>query len=147
MECICKFVKDNVEMIASCFDDYYFIIPEGVIKPIAKINETFKIGDLLPIEGDTYEFPENFNVIDLHFYLVAKVRDGKFSDLIPLEKYEYDNNTAFNIKGFAMKISSKEEFEELKRQQKSFSLSEREKLADFANRWMDIVKYRKIGYK
>ena len=85
---ISKLVKGNTHMITACFDEYYFIIPEGVIKPNTRNAENYNIGDTLPVKGQTYSFPEDFTIIDLHFMLVAKVRDSKLYDVVSLESYK-----------------------------------------------------------
>ncbi len=41
-----KLVKDNLEMFTACFDEYYFVIPEGAIKPHpenARIPSMYKL--------------------------------------------------------------------------------------------------------
>ncbi|KRQ87932.1 hypothetical protein ABG79_00097 [Caloramator mitchellensis] len=139
--------KSDFEMITACFDEYYFIIPEQVIKPDAKNSNIYNIGYELPIKGDTYEFPLDFNIIDLHFKKVAKVREGKLYDLIPVEEYKYDNFPALNMMGFYINLKSLSDYEEYVKDFNSFKITEREKLAAFANKWFDIVKFRKIRYK
>lgn len=139
--------KGNLEMMTACFDEYYFIIPEQIIKPDSKNSNVYSIGDELPIKGDTYEFPKDFNIIDLHFKKVAKIRDGKLYDIIAVEEYEYDEIPAFNMMGFSINLNSKNDYDEYKNDFNSFRITEREKLAAFANKWFNIVKYRRIKYK
>jgi hypothetical protein len=57
---VSKLKKDNIEMITVCFDEYYFIIPESVIKPvptnagvfdmIAPFNEVVEAKEGYPVE-------------------------------------------------------------------------------------------------
>lgn len=143
---ISKLKKDNIEMITACFDEYYFIIPESVIKPVPKNAGVFEIGQAIPVKGETYQFPLDFNIIDLHFRLVGKIRDGRLFDLEKLNEFIFDGVPAVNMMGFAIKLSSQNDFEEFKKHFASFSLVERERLADFANRWFDIFKYRTVKY-
>lgn len=151
---VSKLKKDNIEMITACFDEYYFIIPESVIKPVPTNAAVFEIGQSLPVKGETYQFPLDFNIIDLdfniidlHFKLVGKIRDGRLCDVEKLNEYIFEGIPAVNMMGFAIKLSSQNDFEEFKKHFASFSLVERERLADFANRWFDIFKYRTVKYK
>jgi hypothetical protein len=144
---VSRFVKENAEMITACFDEYYFIIAEGLIKPVPINAGTYHLGEKVPVKGETYQFPDDFNIIDLHYQMVAKIRDAKFCDLIPLETYEYDNYPALNMMGFAVKLNAGDDFVEFKRHFTTFSLAQRNKLAEFANRWFEITRYRKIKYQ
>ncbi|MCX7923528.1 MAG: hypothetical protein N3B21_16190 [Clostridia bacterium] len=144
---VSKFVKENRVMISACFDEYYFIIPESVIKPVAIHAGVYNIGDNIPVKGETYFYPGDFNIIDLHFKLVAKVRDSKLSDLISINEYTYDQIPAINMMGFGIKLSSQEDLDEFKQDFTKFSINDREKLAAFANKWFDILKFRTIRYK
>lgn len=144
---ITKFIKGDKEMISACFDEYYFEIREVLIKPDPINAKEFHIGDNVPTKGETYSFPKDFNIIDLHFKLVAKIREGKLYDVIAVEDYEYDNYPALNMMGFSIDLKSKEDFEEFKIHFRTFTLVERDKLAEFANKWFDITSYRKIRYR
>lgn len=144
---VSRLKKDNLEMITACFDEYYFIIPESVIKPVTKNAGVFEIGQAVPIQGETYQFPLDFNIIDLHFKLVGKIRDGRLVDLEKLNEFVFEGMPAVNMMGFGIKLCSREDFEEFKKHFATFSILERERLADFANRWFDIFKYRTVKYK
>lgn len=143
---ISKLIKGNIEMITACFDEYYFIISESIVKPIPKNAGIFNIGELLPIKGDTYEFPGSFNIIDLHFKLVGKIREGRLCDIVRIDEYEYDETPSVNMMGYGIRLDSAEDFGDFKVHFSSFSLMERDKLAAFANKWFDILKYRSIKY-
>ncbi|HEX9061183.1 MAG TPA: hypothetical protein VF941_13465 [Clostridia bacterium] len=139
-------VKDNIEMITACFDEYYFIIPESVIKPIPRNAGRFKTGELLPVKGETYEFPKSFNIIDLHFKLIGKIRDGRLFDIESLNNFKYDEMPSVNMMGYGIKLNGENDFESFKKHFSTFSLMEREKLAAFANKWFNILEYRTIRY-
>lgn len=144
---VSKLVKDSTEMITACFDEYYFIIPETVIKPVPKNAGRFELGNDVPVSGDTYQFPKDFNIIDLHFKLVGMIREGKLFDVRHIDEYVYDAVPAVNMMGYGIRLNSEQEFDEFKQHFNSFSIMEREKLADFANKWFDIFKYRTVKYK
>ncbi|MCX7749302.1 MAG: hypothetical protein N2645_20780 [Clostridia bacterium] len=143
---VSKLVKDDLVMITACFDEYYFVIPEGLIKPHPVNAKIYQVGEMVPIKGESYEFPDDFNIIDLHFNMVAYIRDARLNDIITIEKYRYDGCPAVNMMGFAIKLSSQEDFDAFKAHYKTFKLSERSKLAAFANRWFEITEFRNIRY-
>ena len=144
---VCTFIKGNLKMITACFDEYYFIIPEGAIKPVPENAGVYAVGDELPLKGKTYEFPEDFDIVDMHFRLAARIRASRLYDLVPMAEYTYDNIPAVNMMGFAIKLDSREAFKEFMDDFGRFTLSERDKLAAFANKWFEIGKYRTFGYR
>lgn len=142
-----RFVKNDIEMSTTCFDEYYYIVSDGVIRPESNYDRVYGIGETIPVKGETYSYPENFNVIDLHGRFVAKIRGSRLSDIESVDDFVYDNLPAVNIKGFSIKISSREGFEMFKRDFAKAGINDRDGLADFANRWFDIVKNRNIKYR
>lgn len=146
-EIVSKLIKDKVEMITACFDEYYFIIPETVIKPVPKNAGKFVIGDAVPIIGDTYKFPKDFNIIDLHFKLVGMVREGTLHNIEHIDEYFYDGLPAVNMMGYGIRLSKEKDFKDFKEHFNSFSIMDREKLASFANKWFEIFKYRTVKYQ
>ncbi len=139
-------VKGDMKIMTAAFNEYYFIIREAVIKAVPKKPENYTLMDTLIITGQTYEFPEDFNIIDLHTSLVAEIRDSKLYDIVTIEDFQYDELPALNIMGFSIKLNSSKDLNDFLVHFNSFSQTDRIKLADFANRWFDIVKYRTIRY-
>ncbi|MFZ5985629.1 MAG: hypothetical protein ACOYWZ_00670 [Bacillota bacterium] len=146
-QAVSRLVKGNMEMITACFDEYYFVIPEGLIKPHRVNVRIYHIGEYVPVKGDTFQFPADFNIIDLHSNMVANIRTSKLYDIVPIEKYKYDGYPALNLMGFYIKLKSQEDFDEFTAHYNTFKISERSKLAGFANRWFDITKFRNIRYQ
>lgn len=57
-----------------------------------------------------------------------------------------DGFPSVNMMGFGIRIETGDDFEVFKKHFAAFLLAEREKLAEFANRWLDISRYRTIRY-
>lgn len=144
---VSKFVKGDLELPAHCFDEYFFIVTEGIIKGFASNPKVYNPGDAVPVAGETYSYPESFDIIDLHSRLVVKIRESKLNDLIGMEGYQYDRQPLINIKGFSINVGSQKDFEEFINDFEKFSIYDSNKLAAFANKWFDIVKNRNIRYK
>lgn len=141
-----RFFKNGKEMAVECFDEYYFLVPDSEIKRISRSQVTFKIGDIVPVKGETYNYPENFDIIDLHNKLVVEIRESRFSNLLEIDGYKYLNFQKINTKGFFVKIDSEETMKKYISDFEEFSNFEYDKIADFANKWHDIVKSRTIKY-
>ncbi|WP_434639428.1 GTP-binding protein [Thermoanaerobacterium thermosaccharolyticum] len=138
-----KFVKENVELPITCFDEYYYLIPYNEIKKVAVERKSYKIGDKLPINGDTYYYPDNFDVIDLNNELSALIRDGKLVDLINLNDYKYEGYPVYSSDGFLARVKNQDDFINFKNDFKESKYD----LVDFANKWYDPLANKRIVYK
>ncbi|MDN5317804.1 MAG: hypothetical protein PWR08_1929 [Thermoanaerobacterium sp.] len=138
-----KFVKENMELPITCFDEYYYLIPYNEIKKVAVERKFYKIGDKLPINGDTYYYPDNFDVIDLNNELSALIRDGKLVDLINLNDYKYEGYPVYSSDGFLAKVKNQDDFINFKNDFKESKYD----LVDFANKWYDPLANKRIVYK
>lgn len=142
-----RFVKNDMEAAVHCFDEYFFIIPEGVIKRVERSPEVYNAGDHVPVTGETYSYPVNFDVIDLKSKLVARIREAKLSDLVSIDDYVYSRFPVINEKGFSIKIASQEDFKEFNSDFERFSIYDTDKMVVLANKWFDLMEFRKIKYK
>lgn len=138
-----KFVKGNVELPITCFDEYYYLIPYNEIKKVAAERKSYKIGDDLPINGDTYCYPNDFDVVDLNNELSALIRDGKLVDLINLNDYKYEGYPVYSSDGFLAKVKNQDDFINFKNDFKESKFD----LVDFANKWYDPLANKRIVYK
>lgn len=142
----CKLVKKGLEMTVSCFDEYYYVLSESAIKKISGKPNVLGIDDVIPVLGDTYSYPENFDIIDIQSGIVARVKNAILQDLVKINDYVYVAKQMIDSKGLAVKIQSSEDFEKF-----SLELSkvgnEALKVSEFADRWFDFTKYREIKYR
>ena len=74
------------------------------------------------------------------------MRDARLNDLISFDNYKFGQHSALNINGYAIKAASKEDFDEFVSDFGRLGKNENEKLAQFANKWFDIMKNRTVRY-
>jgi bifunctional enzyme CysN/CysC/sulfate adenylyltransferase subunit 1 len=139
-------VKENLELAVECFDEYFIVLPESVIKQAPSKPRAYNIGDDIPVAGVTYSYGKDFDVVAPHNGLVAKVRDEKLVDLVTLDEYSYENVPVLNIKGAAVAISSQAEFDKFKNEFAEIATLNH-KLVAFSNKWYDFSKNRSIKYR
>ncbi|MDQ2085453.1 GTP-binding protein [Herbivorax sp. ANBcel31] len=135
------FIKDGTEVSVKSFDQYYFVIKEGIIKPVSTSTGVYNLGDSLPVKGETYSFPEDFNILDLHLGKIIKVRNAKFYDMLDIEQYSYDEIPLINSLGAGINILSDSDILKFRQDYRELEKT------DFANKWFDLLKYRKVKYK
>lgn len=143
---VSSLVSGNVELKVRVFDEYYFVLTEGAVKRISSRPYVFALGDVLPLQGDTYSYPEYLDIVDLETHLVAKIRKSILQELVKLEHYKNEGYLLIHPNGFSIKASTEEAF---KNYQKAFGEIKNGTLSeeDFANKWLDFITYRTIVYK
>lgn len=145
-QAVSKFLKQDEEIIVRCFDEYYYVFSEGEIRKFEGVPHSFHTGDVIPTAGVTYEYPTDFNVVDIKKGLVAKIRKSKLQDITSFQEIKYEGISSIDSRGAFIKIHSKEDFinfaADLEKQQQSKT----SKTAAFANQWLDFMKFRRIRY-
>lgn len=142
----CILVHKGLEMTVHCFDEYYFILSEGSVRKIPGKTGVFSVGDVLPVIGGTYSYPENLDIVNLESRRVARIRKSVLQEIVSFHEYQYGSFDLIESKGSLIKVASEEDF---KRFRNDFELwRERAgKTAEFANRWFDFMKNREIKYR
>lgn len=141
-----KFSKQEDEIVVNCFDEYYYIFAEGSIKKIEAVPHSFQIGDVIPAVGATYEYPSDFNVVDLKNNLIAKIRNTKLQDITAVDEYRYDPMTFIDSQGSFIKITSQDDFIKFTADLKNMHQEKNVSLAALANKWFEFMKFRQVRY-
>lgn len=142
-----KFVKGDTVLEVHCFDEYYFLIPTGKFERVEAGAGVYRIGGDIPTAGETYRFPDNFDIVDLARGIAAKIRDRKLEDLVELENYQYENQTLIDSLGAYIKAETPQDFEIFRNDIKSAGINNIREEVSFANKWQDLLKFRKVRYK
>ncbi len=142
-----RFMKDGTKMSVSCFEDYFYMVGEGTIKLAANNVRDYDVGEVIAIKGETYSYPENFNIIDLHSGYAAKVRGAELKDIIEIDTLEFDYFPSVNVKGAYIKLYSQKDLDDFKQDYEAMDTGDHNKLAEFANKWLVFVRYRTIKYR
>lgn len=141
-----KFVKNDLQMTVNCFDEYFFVLAEGVVKKLERRAHVFHIGDVLPAAGKTYEYPEDFDVLDIPAKLVAKIRKRKLQDIVGLADYHYEAVSLIDVKGAFVRVESAADLEALKNDIGQAVSAGHDSVAAIANRWFDFTRFKNISY-
>ncbi len=146
VQSVSKLVSGNSEIKIQTFDEYYFVLTEGIVKKVASRSLIFGLGDVLPLQGDTYAYPESLDIVDLESRLVAKIRKSVFKELVKLENYTKEAYPALHPNGFSIKATTDEE---LKKYQEAYGTLKNKTIdeADFSNKWLEFIAFRTIVYK
>ena len=138
------FIKDKLTGRGDIFEEFYYGMQSlNVIKEKPARNE-YHVGDAIPIQGDTYQYPQNFDIVILRDNVVVEVRLGKLFDIVALPDYTYTGEPLVNGRGFAIRVQSPEEYDEF---YAAFKATNGELTAALFDKWLDFDTYRYIRFQ
>jgi bifunctional enzyme CysN/CysC/sulfate adenylyltransferase subunit 1 len=128
----------------SCFDEFYYVLAENTVKKISGKLRAFKAGDVLPVTGQTYEYPADFSIVDLQHKRIAQVRNAKLRSIVDLAAYRYLGETLVETGGAGIKVESEKEFQNF--MQAVDSLTTDAGNAKFSNQWFRFGQFKTVRY-
>lgn len=137
-----SFVLGSLEARGDIFEEFFYDTSSLNVLKYQPVKETYTKGDTIPVEGESYKYPDSFDIIVLRDSVAVKVRDRKITDIIPTSEYSYGGVPVVNGRGFEVLADSNEKIQQF--------LSEYSKLdnindADFFAKWVEFDTYRKIA--
>lgn len=137
-----SFVLGSLEARGDIFEEFFYDTSSLNVLKYQPVKETYTKGDTIPVEGESYKYPDSFDIIVLRDSVAVKVRDRKITDIVPTSDYSYGGVPVVNGRGFEVLADSNEKIQQF--------LSEYSKLdnindADFFAKWVKFDTYRKIA--
>lgn len=137
-----SFVLGPLEARGDIFEEFFYDTSSLNVLKYQPVKETYTKGDTIPVEGESYKYPDSFDIIVLRDSVAVKVRDRKITDIIPTSEYSYGGVPVVNGRGFEVLADSNEKIQQF--------LSEYSNLksindADFFAKWVKFDTYRKIA--
>ena len=140
----CAFVSGNLKANGDIFEEFYYDLESMTVFKVQPSGKTYTIGDKIPVEGESYRYPDSFDVVVLRDQVAVQVRDRKITVIQPLADYTYNDVPVINGRGFAVHVSSQTDLDVFKTELASEGSSISE---TFFNKWVDFETYRKIVFK
>lgn len=137
-----SFVLGSLEARGDIFEEFFYDTSSLNVLKYQPVKETYTKGDIIPVEGESYKYPDSFDIIVLRDSVAVKVRDRKITDIVPTSEYSYGGVPVVNGRGFEVLADSNEKIQQF--------LSEYSNLksindADFFAKWVKFDTYRKIA--
>lgn len=137
-----SFVLGSLEARGDIFEEFFYDTSSLDVLKYQPVKETYTKGDTIPVEGESYKYPDSFDIIVLRDSVAVKVRDRKITDIVPTSEYSYGGVPVVNGRGFEVLADSNEKIQQF--------LSEYSNLksindADFFAKWVKFDTYRKIA--
>ena len=137
-----SFVLGSLEARGDIFEEFFYDTSSLNVLKYQPVKETYTKGDTIPVEGESYKYPDSFDIIILRDSVAVKVRDRKITDIVPTSEYSYGGVPVVNGRGFEVLADSNEKIQQF--------LSEYSNLksindADFFAKWVKFDTYIKIA--
>ena len=137
-----SFVLGSLEARGDIFEEFFYDTSSLNVLKYQPVKETYTKGDTIPVEGESYKYPDSFDIIVLRDSVAVKVRDRKITDIVPTSEYSYGGVPVVNGRGFEVLADSNEKIQQF--------LSEYSNLksindAAFFAKWVKFDTYRKIA--
>lgn len=137
-----SFVLGSLEARGDIFEEFFYDTSSLNVLKYQPVKETYTKGDTISVEGESYKYPDSFDIIVLRDSVAVKVRDRKITDIVPTSEYSYGGVPVVNGRGFEVLADSSEKIQQF--------LSEYSNLksindADFFAKWVKFDTYRKIA--
>lgn len=138
-----SFKKGEVEARGDIFEEFYYDSASQNVLKYQPVNNTYSVGDTIPTSGESYNYPDSFDIIVLRDDVAVKVRDKKITEIIPTSEYQYGNVPVVNGRGFEVNASSDEDIKSFLAEYKAY---EEDNNNDFFTKWLDFDTYRKVVF-
>ena len=137
------FEYNNLKARGDIFEEFYYDTETLSIFKYKPEEQTYTVGDELPIKGDSFEYPENFDLLVLRDLVAIEVRNKKITEIKSFDDYKYQEVPVINGRGFEVKVNSQEEVLNFLNENKKINEKSQ---ADFLNKWVKFETYRKVVF-
>lgn len=139
-----SFKKGDLEARGDIFEEFCYSFSSHTVLKYQPAGQTYTVGDEIPTEGQSYKYPDSFDVVILRDSVAVKIRGKKIVDIVKINDYEYDNVPVINGRGFEISAKSDDQI-------KSFigeysKINDQEKNAFYA-KWLKFDTYRKVAWE
>ena len=138
-----QFTSSDLTAKTHLFETVFFQLDSGLLGRYDPDGVQFSIGDSVPLRGEGYNYPEDFDILSLQDGLVVRIRNGIFAQLLPLEQFITSGLPMVNERGAAICVRSQAELEEFIQVYRTHAATEQRKL----NKWLHFETFRRIVYR
>ncbi len=120
--------------------DEYSISQGGNIKT-ENTQTLYYLGDEAPLDGQSYHYPADLDIVLLSERLIVTIRAGIFADFVTLDDYTLSAATLINGDGFAIAVDSQASFGQFVN---DFQYLDGKNKAKFFNKWLKFDTYHHL---
>jgi sulfate adenylyltransferase subunit 1 len=136
-----SFSFNDLKARGDIFEEFYYDTESLNVLKYQPVNKTYTVGDEIPTTGESYKYPDSFDIIVLRDKVSIKIRDKKITEIIPISDYKYDNLPVINGRGFEIKATSDDEIQNFL---KEYFETEGSDQKELFSKWIRFDTYRKV---
>lgn len=140
------FVKDELVARGELFDEFYYNVGNNEVAKSSSNHQVYAEGDAIPLTGESYTYPANFDVLVLRDKVSILIRDGKVDTIQALDDYKYTGAPLVNGRGFALYIANQKDLQNMLVSYDQLESSDYRKRVEFANRYYSFGRFRKVVF-
>lgn len=137
------FVYENISGRGDIFEEFYYNLESLNISKYYDKHPVYKVGDAIPTKGESYSYPDDFDILILRDNVAVKIRNKKISEIIELDKYGYSRYPVVNGRGFEIKVYSEDD---IKAFLSEYNNKNNEAESEVFNKWMSFGTYRQVVF-
>jgi sulfate adenylyltransferase, large subunit len=126
------------------FEEFYYDTETLSIFKYKPEKPTYTVGNELPVKGESFEYPDNFDILVLRDLVAIEVRDKKIVNIKSIEDYKYQGVPIINGRGFEVKVNSDDEVKLFLNEYKG---TDEKTLGEFLSKWAKFETYRNIVFR
>lgn len=135
------FEYEDLRARGDVFEEFYYNLESLSISKQKAQSHSYTIGQEIPVKGESYHYPDNFDILILRDGVAVRVLEKKIVQIQALDQYEYSSLPLVNGRGFGIKVNSQEEYDQFITEFKTI-----ENINDdaFSNKWFRFDTYRSV---
>lgn len=123
------------------FEEFYFNLESAYLSKTNTSDKTYHVGDYVPVEGDSFKYPDYFDIIAVESDAAILIRNCRVKDIVRLSDYEYEGLPLIDERGFALKVQVKTDFDNFLY---DYKIIGKENKLEFHNKWSKFEIYRRV---
>ncbi len=139
-----SFVYGDLTARGDIFEEFYYDTSSLNVLKYQPVKTAYTVGDEIPVSGESYTYPDSFDIIVLRDSVAVKVCDRKITEILPASEYSYSGVPVINGRGFGVNASSDSE---VKQFLKEYAETDAKDQSGFFEKWVRFDKYRKVIVK
>ena len=134
-----SFKNGDITARGDIFEEFFYDASSLNVLKYQPVHKTYTIGDEIQVSGESYNYPESFDILVLRDRTAVKIRNKKIAEIIPFSEYKYSGFPLINGRGFEIKVKSDSEV-------KQFLDEYNPDSAEYFRKWFKFDTYRKVVF-
>lgn len=137
------FEKDDIKIGGYIFEEFYFDLKNAMLTKTNTntTDKTYHVGDFIPSEGESFKYPEYFDIVSVESGAAVFIRNRQIQDIIKLDEYQFMGLPVLDERGFTLSIKNKKDLDEFLR---DYAENGGKSNSELHNKWFQFEVYRKI---